>query len=216
MRLRAHHKLFLSYGLLVVGVVVSLIFGVDVALRDPLLEQAGDELERELALARELFDLNAASDPDSLAGYLGDVTGHRVSIIGPDGELLADSWLDPAATAAAEGHADRPEVISALLEGSGRAVRLSATTDVELLYAATRTGGGLVLRFAVDIQEIESAVSRARRTIVQAGFVALLIAAVLSFGFSLWMTRPLRRLRDIAASLGSPAIAERLRGSTGD
>lgn len=216
MRFRAHHKLFLSYAFLVAGVVVALILGVDAALREPLLEQAGDELERELALGRELYAQNAGAEPDSLARYLGRVTGHRVSIIAPNGDLLADSRLDAGELAEAESHLDRPEVIAAFAEGTGRAVRLSTTTDAEILFAATLTSDGIVLRFGVGINEIETAVARARRQIIQAGILALLVAAAFSFAFSIWFTRPLRRLRDIAASMGGEAIGARLRGSRED
>ncbi len=216
MRLRAHQKLFLSYALLVAAVVVALSLGVEATLRGPLLDGAVDELRRELALGREIVDSRGGEDPDALARYLGAVTGHRVSIIAPDGSVTGDSGVGTEALGSLENHANRPEVVEALTSGFGSAVRRSTTVDVELLYGALVTEGGAVLRFAVGIEEIDRAVGAVRAQVLQVGAVALLLSAALAFLFSLVVTRPLRRIRDLAASMGGEELAARLRGSGTD
>jgi len=211
MRLRAHHKLFLSYCFLVVGVVIALSLSVERALRGPLLDQAAAELVRELGLGRELVESAPGADPDSLARHLAQVTGHRVTIIAPDGRVLGESGVAPGLVAAVENHSARPEFQAALASGSATAVRRSSTVDVDLLYGAVVTGTGSILRFAVGVEEVDSAVARVRRQILQVGAIAILIAAILSFLFSLAVTRPLRRVRDLAASMGGEEVALRLR-----
>ena len=60
----------------------------------------------------------------------------RVTIVAPDGRVLADSALSGADLRAVENHGGRPEVKGALAGQPARAERRSATVGVPLLYAA--------------------------------------------------------------------------------
>lgn len=67
--------------------------------------------------------------------------GVRITVVAPDGMVLADSHEDPASMG---NHASRPEIREALLGGQGSAVRRSNTLGTELLYVAmpvTSAGG---------------------------------------------------------------------------
>ena len=211
MRLRAHHKLFLSYTALVLVVVLVLSFGVEATLRAPLLEQARDELLRELGLGREVYDGRPSAHPDSLARALARLTGHRVTVVAPDGTVLGDSGVEPPRVAELENHAARPEVAEAWNTGTGSTVRRSVSVDVDLLYGAMVTERGEVLRFAMGIDQIDGAVARVRRRILQVGGVALFLAVLLSLGFSVAVTRPLRRMRDTAAAMARGNLDRRVR-----
>lgn len=211
MRLRTHHKLFLSYSLLVTAVVLILIVGVDRALRQPLLERAAVDLLRELALGREIYDTAPLADPDSLARRIGEIIGHRVTIIAADGVVTGESHVPRSAVSELEDHADRPEVRDAIATGTGTAVRRSASVDADLLYAAMTTERGDVIRFAVGIEQIDRAVARVRSQILQVGAVALLLAVFFSFGFSLAVTRRLRRIRHVALAMAGGDLAARVR-----
>jgi two-component system, OmpR family, phosphate regulon sensor histidine kinase PhoR len=215
-RLRTHHKLFLSYSLLVAAVVVGVTAGVDATLRRPLLEDAAAELSREIALGREVYDGNPALGPDPLARHLAGVTGHRVTIIAADGTVLGDSGVEPERVAGLENHGGRPEVAAALATGAGTAVRFSTSVDADLLYAAALTGRGEVVRFAVGVERIDSAVARVRRQVLQVGGLALLLAAAFSFSFSFAVTRPLRRMHTIAAAMAAGDLSGRVRPSGRD
>jgi two-component system, OmpR family, phosphate regulon sensor histidine kinase PhoR len=216
MRMRAHHKLFLSYTVLLVALIIALTFGVEATLREPLLRQATEELQRELGLGLELLDLSPDADPDSLARHLAAITSHRVTIIREDGVVLGESGVPAGETPNVENHGDRPEVRMALEEGIGTAVRRSATVDLDLLYGAARTDDGSILRFAAGIDQVDAAVARVRRQILLVGAVALLFSGALSFAFSVAFTRPLRRMRDLAASIGGENVAARIRSSSKD
>ncbi len=60
----------------------------------------------------------------------------RVTVIAPDGRVLADSALSGPALLALENHADRPEVRAALEDRPQSIERHSATVGADLLYAA--------------------------------------------------------------------------------
>ncbi len=215
-RLRTHHKLFLSYSLLVAAVIVILTIGVDATLRRPLLDQAATELTRELGLGRDIYDGRPAEAPDQVARHLGRITGHRVTIISPDGTVVGESDVPPEVVAHLENHRGRSEIESALARGVGAAVRRSVSVDQDLLYAAMTTGRGEVIRFAVGIEQIDATVAGVRRQILQVGGAALVLAAVFSLLFSLAVTRPLRRMRRIASAMAAGDLDARVRPSGSD
>ena len=59
-----------------------------------------------------------------------------MTIIAPDGTVIADSALSGEALRAVENHRNRPEVQGALVSGAGSSVRHSTTVGDDLLYAA--------------------------------------------------------------------------------
>jgi two-component system, OmpR family, phosphate regulon sensor histidine kinase PhoR len=216
LRWRTHHKLFLSYSLLVATVVLILVLGVDRALRQPLLDQAKVDLLRELALGREIYDAAPGADPDSLARHLSQVVGHRVTVIAPDGVVLGESDVPPGALDQLDNHAGREEVRQALATGAGTAVRWSVSVNADLLYAAARTGRGDVIRFAVGIEQIDRAVGRVRTQILQVGAGALVLAVAFSLAFSLAATRRLRRIRNVALAMAGGDLGARVRPAQRD
>src|SRR6185436_19061198 len=85
---------------------------------------------------RPLAEGAPSGEIDALVDSAAREVSARVTIIAPDGRVLADSSLSGPDLAAVESHAGRPEVVEALRGETGTAVRHSATVDVDLLYAA--------------------------------------------------------------------------------
>jgi two-component system, OmpR family, phosphate regulon sensor histidine kinase PhoR len=215
-RLRTHHKLFLSYSVLVAAVVLALVIGVDAALRQPLLERARADLLRELALAREIYDAAATTHPDTVARRIAALVERRVTVIALDGRVLGDSDVPPDMVAHLEDHSRRAEVVEALAHGTGTAVRRSASVQQDLLYAASHTERGELIRIAMDLGQIDEAVGRVRRQIVEVGAIALLLAMGLSAAVSLAATRRLRRIRAAAVAMARGDLGVRIRPRQGD
>ena len=79
-------------------------------------------------------------------GYFVDLSStNRVTLIAPDGSVLYDSDADEARM---DSHAQRPEVLAALAEGTGESTRSSDTLSEVTIYYARRTADGNVLRIA--------------------------------------------------------------------
>ena len=70
---------------------------------------------------------------------------NRLTLIAADGTVLYDSTTDAQTM---ENHADRPEVIAALQNGTGESARYSSTLAEQTLYYAAKTDGGNVLRIS--------------------------------------------------------------------
>ena len=131
---------------------------------------------------------------------LGRATGARITIVAPDGKVLADSEADPATM---ENHATRPELVEALHGRLGSSMRLSRTVGIELLYVALPYEHG-ALRLAIPVASVNNEVREIRAKILQsiaiAFLPAVLIAAFLSRRLAL-------RISDIIAYAGELAKA---------
>lgn len=211
MHLRADQKLFLTYLAVIAAVVAALTLGVGTLLRRHMTEMQAGDLRRELLLARSLYESHQAGQPDSVADWLGSVADRRVTIIAPDGRVIGDSEVPDAGLAALENHGGRPEIREALRGRMGRAVRLSTSVGNREMYMAVPASGGRVIRLAVPLDEVYATVRRVQRGIFSVGVVALVLTGLLSFGFSIAVTRPLRQLAGVARAMAAGDLTRRAR-----
>ena len=172
--------------------------------------QAGD-LRRELLLARSLYESHEAAQPDSVADWLGSIADRRVTLIAPDGRVIGDSEVPDAGLGALENHGGRPEIREALKGRMGRAVRLSTSVGNREMYMAVPASEGRVIRLAVPLDEVYATVRRVQRGIFSVGVVALVLTGLLSFGFSIAVTRPLRQLAGVARAMAAGDLTRRAR-----
>ena len=207
---RFSHRLFLSHILLVAFIVLATIATTDRVLRSSFLDTAREELERQIALGRALYDGSVGIDPDPLAREIGALTGYRVSIIAPDGGVLGDSGVDSDEVAGLDDHSQRPEVQGALAEGTAFSLRVSTSVEMELLYAATVTERGEVLRFAVPIDQIDARVARVRGWLLRIGGGAVLLALLLALLLSHALSRRLGRMAEIARAIAAGNLSARV------
>lgn len=77
-------------------------------------------------------------------------TDYRITYISPDGSVLYDSEVPTDEIDGMSNHMDRPEVIQAVNEGSGRSSRHSNTLSVKTYYYAERMDDGSILRIAME------------------------------------------------------------------
>ena len=139
------------------------------------------------------------------ANRLDSASGFRVTLMRPDGVVVADSRADPAKM---ENHGERPEMRRALEGATGIARRTSLTLGRELFYAAHalvdprdgRVRG--VLRIAVDLPTLRARLAPARNLLLLM-IVGSGLAAVIASGiFARSVSSPLRRLSEAALSYG--------------
>jgi two-component system phosphate regulon sensor histidine kinase PhoR len=210
-RLRADQKLFLSYLALIAAVVAALTLGVGSTLRSHLTDRLSADLRRELFLARELYNTRAQEDPDRVADWLGRLSDRRVTLVAPDGRVLGDSEMTPRAMAQVENHGRRPEIASARARHGevGVSVRVSSSLGNEQLYMAVLARDGRVIRIADPMSEMHDAVARVQRGIFGVGLVALVLTGLLSFGFSVAITQPLRHIVAAARAMAAGDLSRR-------
>ncbi len=139
----------------------------------------------------------------------------RVTIIGTDGRVLADSSLSGAELLAVENHGGRAEVVDALAGRVARAERESATLGVRQLYAAVpiqRDGRVIgVARVSRGVERIEEQGRQLWRSAALAGLVALVATGLVSLLLSVWLGRSLAEIMETARQFASGNLTARIR-----
>lgn len=128
-------------------------------------------LDRELAMVSA--GLPAEADDTALSEYadvMGQRLGLRVTLIGEDGIVLADSGVSDVKRM--DDHRNRPEVVAAFRDGRGDSVRHSDTTGIEYYYRALRVRTGRVgwARIALPSSDLDQ---------VSAQYLLQLLGAIL-------------------------------------
>lgn len=142
------------------------------------------------------------ADPQSLqmlAERYADHLNVRVTIILPDGEVVAESEYDLVRM---ENHLDRPEIKQVLAGGTGYSTRFSETSKAKLLYVAVgqKRNGTLerVIRLAKPLTVVEGRVRDIRNSIFIGGIIAILLTFLLSYFAARKTTEPIVKLTQAA------------------
>jgi two-component system phosphate regulon sensor histidine kinase PhoR len=141
-----------------------------------------------------------------IAAQEGQAAGARATIIDASGKVLADSEADPSGM---ENHANRQEFATALAGKTGSNERVSSTLGVPFLYVAAPVTGGAV-RLAYPLSDIEAVQAQVRRRMLWGGAFALLIALVVAAAASIWTSRRLERIVDVAVRIERGDLRARL------
>ncbi|HEX9279833.1 MAG TPA: histidine kinase dimerization/phospho-acceptor domain-containing protein, partial [Gemmatimonadales bacterium] len=200
--MRLTTRFFTSTVVLVTVTVAGLLFAVERLLRERLIAGETAELEREARLVAVALPGDSTRWPDA-ARMLGGLIGHRVTLIDATGRVRGDTEFGRDALPRLENHAERPEVRGALTAGSGSAQRLSASTNEPQLYVAVRGGppGLAVVRVSATLSAVDAHVHAVQRAVAGAGLLAVIAAAVLAWGLSRTLARPLLELGDAARAI---------------
>src|SRR5262245_49646594 len=216
-RSRMFWQLFGTYGLVIVGSVVLL--GFVVGSQTERNEMA--ELEERLRTNAKLLAEIVRDRPEHVnrdlvyrLTQLSDDVPTRITFIAEDGRVIAETSKSPEEL---ENHRDRPEVVQALKDGWGKALRSSTTTGQEMLYIALRNeepnSPVAIVRVALPLTGIQAKVRGIQRLMWTAGGLTALLALAGAFWLARRFSRPLRRLIDgaeqiAAGAYGNPVFVE--------
>jgi two-component system phosphate regulon sensor histidine kinase PhoR len=203
---RLTQRLLLQTLGIIVVLVASVVIIIDSRLHQRIVDETILELSREARLVA--IEWRPGADADDLADRAGAATGHRVTLISPNGTVIGDTDFDLEGMRRLQNHGSRPEVVDARRTGVGSFRRLSASTGQEQLYVAVRAPLG-VSRVSVTTPAVEEIFDAARRDVLLAGFLSLLLATALSVLFSRAISRPIVQLRNVARSLAAGDLSAR-------
>jgi two-component system phosphate regulon sensor histidine kinase PhoR len=132
-------------------------------------------------------------------------TESRVTVIAPDGVVLADSDIPSADLGRLENHRERPEVRAALDGRVGRDLRSSASVHAPLLYVALPLRDGErvvgVVRLALPLAAVTSSYDQINRVMLAGGLVALGVAVGIGLFVAGGVTRPVVEMQAIARKM---------------
>lgn len=188
-------RLFSSYLILAVAAIaLTLIFGSS-AIEKFYFERSVGNLEARSALLSEIIQRSASLAPtelDSLSKSIGGEINTRITLIAPDGQVLADSEEDPRRM---DRHNDRPEIIDALQNGTGINRRSSYTLAEEHLYYARLSKWGdadIVVRVSYPTADLDAALDRIKSSFIVSGLVIVVLIALLNWWLSRQVIKPIK------------------------
>lgn len=103
------------------------------------------EIMEELATCARLLAQTGALEQEQIQETGLQFPQYRLTLIGRDGSVFYDNDVEVGGL---DNHGNRPEVLRALEEGSGKSIRRSDTLDQSAFYYAVRLSDGTVLRVA--------------------------------------------------------------------
>ena len=183
-------KRAIYYRLIILTFVAILICGVISAVIYAVYTQ--DQTEQWLTKLTLSTAENYKHNTDiySLSKTAGN---NRITIIAPDGTVLADSEADPATM---ENHANREEVKYAQSGNVYIAMRRSATLGEKFMYASIKTDDGNIVRLAYSYSGISHNLIIQFPAVLTAIIFALILSIFLAGWFSKAVTKPLEKVVD--------------------
>lgn len=209
MKINIQWKLMASYMTLILltGIILygylnrSLEQHIMVEIRENLLNQA--KLVR-LICIKDISDVRR--DGPAIARTAGREIKARVTVIADDGSVTGDSEMKVSELLTLENHATRPEFLQARKEGLGISSRFSSTLGTDMLYVAlpfrTTNSQEGVLRLALPLSSLDSAVGSFGAIIGASLLLAIALALLLSYIIANITSRPLRNMASAAALIG--------------
>jgi two-component system phosphate regulon sensor histidine kinase PhoR len=201
--------------------VFLLIIAATAAILDVSLGSAWEaslrtEIERNLTQKTLLFahrvEIDRTHSLAEIAAQEGQAAGARATIIDASGKVLADSEATPADM---ENHAARKEFVAALAGKTGSNERRSATLGIPFLYVAAPVSGGAV-RLAYPLSDVEAVQAQVHRRLLWGSALAFLIALLIAALASIFTSRRLERIVDVAARIERGDLRARLEDTSPD
>jgi two-component system phosphate regulon sensor histidine kinase PhoR len=198
--------------------VFLIVIAATAAILDVMLGGAWEssmrsEIERNLTQKTLLFahrvEIDRTHSLAEIAAQEGQAAGARATVIDASGKVLADSESNPANM---ENHAARQEFVAALAGKTGETERRSATLGIPFLYVAVPVSGGAV-RLAYPLSDVEAVQSQVRKRLLWGSTLALFIALVIAASASVWTSRRLERIVDVAARIEQGDLHARVEDS---
>ncbi|HEX8043957.1 sensor histidine kinase [Candidatus Deferrimicrobium sp.] len=225
-RLSLAAKFFLTH-LVIAGIALTIAGVVGLFLVRNLVMADADEnlLARARIVAETFRPLLADPSPKrqriALEGdRLGREIGSRITVVLPDGTVVADSAVGAAGVPGMENHALHPEIRDALSGATGVSHRRSISTREEQRYAALPIAVGGAIVGAARASVPDAALTRRLRQITGiiwgTGVVALLLILGGTAVMARRVTGPLRKMQAAVKEMGSGNLARRVQIRTGD
>lgn len=178
--------------MLVLAISILMIFSI---LGDYFEAQIFSELESETQyISYGIKD----GEADFLKSF--EKENKRITIISPDGEVLADTKAD---TESLENHSERKEVKEAIENGYGKSERYSDTLTEKTLYYAKKLDNGNILRVSTTQNSVLVLLLGLLQPIILIIAISLAISLFLSYRVSKDVIKPINEI-----DLENPEMAD--------
>jgi len=205
-RSRFFWRLYLTYFCLVVLTAAAIGGLTERQFRRELNDRIEHQLVRESAAlvpaSRAVLADQNGPGAQSIADEVSDQSSTRITLVMPDGSVIADSSESPDIMA---NHGDRPEIREALASGAGIQRRFSETTQADRLYVTVRVMNGSevvgVVRTSVTLANIGAQVSAMRGQVARGATLGILLALGIGLFVARRVTAPITEMAAVSESL---------------
>lgn len=195
-RRRLVWQLYPSYLFLIILVLVAVSWYFSGELRNFHYRQTADDLRARAQLVEnQLKGYFRNSDQAWLADFverLGEQSDTRITIVLPDGRVLADSHENALQM---DDHGQRPEIVQAFAGQQGMSVRFSNTLGQSLMYVAVpvHLEGQLIgaIRAALPVSDIDATLKGIYWKLIAGGLVIAVLLAPICWILSRRLSHPL-------------------------
>ena len=201
-------QLYPSFLLIIVISVVGVAWYASQSLHKFYLNDVADGLKSRAYLIEKQISANLTEhkfqEIDTLCKEIGDSSSTRITVILPNGEVIADSDEMPGNM---RNHADRPEFKDALGQGSGNSIRFSETLGKKMMYQAIalKLNGEIqaVVRTSVPVTAIDEALKSIYVKLLWAGVIISICAGAISLAISKKISQPVEQMTEVAKHFAS-------------
>ncbi len=163
------------------------------------------QIASEMLACSKLFELaltTSTNSPSQLIQEFKVATGARLTLIAPDGTVLADTEEDPTKM---ENHLNRPEIQKATTDNVGQVTRFSTTTNIRTIYFAKTINGDPsrgFIRLAYPLRTVSLLKLEIGQRISWIVLLTALLTGIIAYLFLRSLIKPLHNI-----SIASQAIA---------
>ena len=196
-------QLYPVYLLIIVIALFIITWYLSQLLPDYYHNQVAEDLQARANLIKDQFLQKLMVEDfdgmDTLSKELGVSSSTRITIILPNGKVVADSDENPADM---ENHSNRPEFKDAFEEGVGKSMRFSKTLGQRMMYLALpikEKGKVLaIVRTSVPVVAIDDKLSDLVNKIILSAIIIAIFAAVATFVVSRRISQPIQQMKETA------------------
>ncbi|KGO34293.1 MAG: ATP-binding protein [Desulfoprunum sp.] len=203
--------------------IVAVTWYASASIQDFFLAHVEADLMARAGLVRARVE-RLLADPSELRSFcvqVGRESVTRITVISPDGRILADSNERPESM---ENHLKRPEIVTALAGGTGQSLRFSRTLNESMLYVAipirhATTGAATVdavLRLAVPVTSIDRALAAIQMRIGLGSIVVIVVAGLIVLLISRRISRPFEGMKQNAEDFARGDFSRKMQMSLPD
>jgi len=201
-------KIFIGFTSLILFLLLSINFFFHKPLRNFNVSSLKKNLiSLNLSLESEVKRLIKHGDLRALDDWvkvIGEKINTRITIIKPEGEVIADSHKDPGTM---DNHSDRPEIISAIKNDEGYSMRFSASVGEQMLYVATtiteKEEASALIRTSIYLRDISVFIGTLKGNLMKISLIFFLIALAVSWLLSKKFNKPVRSIIDATEKFAS-------------
>jgi len=171
--------------LVIVVIFIISVLGIEYHLKNILHKRFEQELRNLASFSLSAIALiddkhqSAHSSFSSLANSIAGASSARIGYFTKDGSLLGDSQLTVSEIVRAENYRQREEVVAALANGQGRAVRFNPLLNKEIIHITSYDNNlGYIARASLPIDSYQNAIVDLRWSFSVIIFVTVIVIVI--------------------------------------